>query len=334
MPTFQIETTDSQCTVTWRQFSSYAHVIVIFVALSIVTAFFLHSAFVQPVFVIGLAGLVFGGVGFLALAGIIDALFGKTKIILDKEGLEMTYTCLWIKRGLRRNLTEIRRLEPLPIIGHKNGATYKLRAAYKLRAVCQKNNNANFALPLLTKESKKELNALCDHLNIFLGTLKAAKSGVPAQWELPEAMTFDFDSPPQHLDPPPKSQWLYQTDYFDGVVFKKRNFLDFFGTTTWTFAHGEAEYRTVRFGWGRTTNHSLTGWNSLLVCLPDGEQVKPELIAEGNPDAIRDFYNGCALWRVVFLTAGADRLLAIEGLSKPEALWMADVLIRERRAVQ
>jgi hypothetical protein len=71
----------------------------------------------------------------------------------------------------------------------------------------------------------------------------------------------------------------------------------------------------------------------LLVSLPVNEQISPALIAEGDVETIRNFYDASDLWQVVFCTAEAARLLSIAGLSKGEALWMADVLFRARRAV-
>jgi hypothetical protein len=99
------------------------------------------------------------------------------------------------------------------------------------------------------------------------------------------------------------------------------------------FAQNEAEFRSARFGSLRTEYYNLTAWNSLVVRLPDDEKVKPELIAGGNPVVIRDFYNACERWQLAFLNAAGEQLLAIENLSKPEALWMADVVLREQRMI-
>jgi hypothetical protein len=77
----------------------------------------------------------------------------------------------------------------------------------------------------------------------------------------------------------------------------------------------------------------LTDWHSLVVRLPADEKIKPELIADGNPDAIREFYNTCERWQLAFLNAAGEQLLAIENLSKPEALWMADAVLREQRTI-
>jgi len=111
-------------------------------------------------------------------------------------------------------------------------------------------------------------------------------------------------------------------------------FLELFRITNWTFVHGAARFRTVRLVWVRSANYELTDWHSLVVRLPADEKVKPELIADGNPDAIRDFYNGCERWQLAFLNAAGEQLLAIENVSKPEALWMADVVLREQRMIR
>jgi hypothetical protein len=112
-------------------------------------------------------------------------------------------------------------------------------------------------------------------------------------------------------------------------------FVHGFRVTSWIFADGEAEFRTALFGWVRTANYNLTDWTSLMVRLPENEQDEPELpelIAKGNPEG--KFYDGCNLWQVAFLNAAGEQLLAIENLSKPEALWMADVILREQRTIR
>jgi hypothetical protein len=256
--------------------------------------------------------LLFWGLWLLILVGIVHVMDGKTVFVLNKEGLHTAYTCHKYKRERQWNLARIRRFA-------KKAHRTKRGYYYSPRVVCQKGNYAGFSTTLATE---KEVDDLCDYLNVFLGTLKAKENGVPVQCELPDAVTFAYNAPPQHIEPPPKCRWHFQTN-FDNIGFQKR---DWFRTTTWTFTRGEAEYRTVRFGRVRTVHHSLTGWNSLRVCLPAGEQIKSELIAEGRADAIRDHYNGSNLWQVAFLNANDEQLLAIEELSKLEALWIADLL--------
>jgi len=110
--------------------------------------------------------------------------------------------------------------------------------------------------------------------------------------------------------------------------------LEWFRVTTWMFGQSEAEFRSARFGSLHTEHYNLIDWHSLVVRLPADEKIKPELIADGNPDVIREFYNACERWQLAFLNAAGEQLLAIENLSKPEALWMADVVLREQRTIR
>jgi hypothetical protein len=112
------------------------------------------------------------------------------------------------------------------------------------------------------------------------------------------------------------------------------HFFEWFRITTWMFAYGEAEFRTVRFGWQRTLHYKLTNWDSLVVCLPEDEKVSPVLIAAGNPETIREFYDACDLWQLAFLDSAGEALMSIDSLSKPEALWMVDVVLREQQAIR
>jgi hypothetical protein len=100
------------------------------------------------------------------------------------------------------------------------------------------------------------------------------------------------------------------------------------------FAYSDVEFCTVRFSWRWTVHYKLTGWDSLVVRLPEDEKVSPVLIAAGNPDVIREFYDTYGLWQLVFLNAVGEKLMSIDELFKPEALWMADVVLREQRAIR
>jgi len=108
----------------------------------------------------------------------------------------------------------------------------------------------------------------------------------------------------------------------------------FFRKTSWTFARGEAKFRTVLLLWARTAHHELTGWSSLAAQVIEAERnYAQELKLDCDPKKVRNYYNGESLWQLVFLNAVGEQLVAIDKLSKPEALWMADVLIREQRAI-
>jgi hypothetical protein len=385
MQTFKTEKTDSQYTATWRYYSD-----AVFIWFIILAGLTIWITLLVQVPLWGLA------LFFLALA--IHTWSGKTKIVLDADGFNEIYTNLIRKREKRIALTDIRHFEKQvrPSTGKLSSSQY----IYLFRVVCQNDRySKSFGVPA-KNDLEEEIDELCDHLNIFLGTLKAIATGVPAHWELPEPIVFDLDLLPQHLDLPPKSRWYYHTD-FDGIGFRKKgkdnvrdilrslywavrdngivcffvwatfallndgppanegvwvgafallsplvlyglyrigvllyHLLEWSRTTTWMFARGVAEFRSVRFGSLRTEQHMLTDWDSLVVRLPVDEKISPVLIAVGNPHVIRDYYNACERWQLAFLNVAGDQLMEINELSKSEALWMADVILREQWAMR
>jgi len=108
----------------------------------------------------------------------------------------------------------------------------------------------------------------------------------------------------------------------------------FFRKTSWAFSRGQARFRTVLLLWARTANYELTGWSSLAAQIVDEERnYTQELQLDCEPNKVRNYYNGESRWQLVFLNAGDEQLAVIEQLFKPEALWIADVLIREQRAI-
>ena len=108
----------------------------------------------------------------------------------------------------------------------------------------------------------------------------------------------------------------------------------FFRKTSWTFARGEARFRTVLLAWARTSDYELTGWNSLAAQIFEAERnYVQELKLDCDPEKVRNYYDGESRWQLVFLNAAREPLAAIEKLFKPEALWIADVMLREQRAI-
>jgi len=93
----------------------------------------------------------------------------------------------------------------------------------------------------------------------------------------------------------------------------------------WTFSYGSATSYTARLGPTRVEHFDLAGWKSLVVRV--SADKKDEAAME--PD---DTYSTC--WQLAFLNTAGELLLAIENLSKSEALWMADVILREQRMIQ
>jgi hypothetical protein len=302
---------------------------------------------------------------------------GKSQIVLNENGLESLSPGLFSNVEHRVSLSDIRMFERATR-HHGKG-----RTSHHRRAVCQgKNKSIDYATP----QNVKEIDDVCEQLNAFLVKLKTA--GVPAKWGgIPEPIALELNSSPQHLEPPPKSRWHYQSNY-EGVGFQKRGgdkiedfffplgcavviggfaaiiaffhgwdsvFLVFFGLvilyhvvlalmgliellfrrTTWTFAYGEARFRTVLLILARTANYELTDWNSFVVQIPEAERNHTkELELDCNAEKVRDYYNDSALWQLAFLNAAREALMSIEKLSKSEALWMADVVLQEQRTIR
>ena len=323
MQAFTIEQTDLQCVVTWRYYSKivvYA-IICCLVTFPIGNLLFVavHEMFGEHKLFLFLLLLPFWIFWFVGLVIVAHILFGKTRLVLGEDGLKTTYTCLWFERNEQIELDEIRLFVSL-----FQRRSFRLTTGC-LRVVCQ-NREVDFSPP------ETKIDDLCIQLNIVLRTLQAETAGIPDIWELPAPIVFGLNTPPRHIKSPPKNRWYYQVE-FAGFSFKTCNSLEFFRTTTWTFAHGEATFRTVHFGFTRTANYNLTDWNSLVVRLPEDEKVKPELIVEGNYVTVREFYDGRDIWQVVLLDKNEASIATIEGLYKPEALWMVDVLLQEQRAI-
>jgi len=388
MQTFNVEKTDSQCVVTWRHFSLDVIVLLAFFAfwtgmLGFMTCMVLaHQRFEILLFL-----LPFWAVAFGLFAWVANMLFGKTRFVLDKDGLETTWTCLSIRRERQFDLADIRRFETKVRHGNKG------RRFYSLQIVLQ-SGNANFSAPAV----ESTFDDLCKQLNDFLHALKTGDApdaaGVPAQWEMPEPTVFVLNSPVQHLDSPPKNRWQYQMD-FNGFSFHFRengkiatlfgamgiaafwngivsvfvlllfgvignppkdgqwwfvffflipfvliglvlfcaalhSFLELFRRTSWRFTYGEAIFRTARLGPARVEHHELTRWDSLIVrVVRDEDEKEPE-----DEGSLREFYEDGKFWQVAFRDQSEADLAVIDGLYNAEALWLADVVLREQRAIR
>ena len=113
------------------------------------------------------------------------------------------------------------------------------------------------------------------------------------------------------------------------VVVVFNGFLELFRRTTWRFAFGEAVFRTARIR-SRIKHYDLTGWNSLAIRLVRADKSKePE-----NESELETFYEEGDHWQLAFLDKSDADLAVIEKLRKPEALWLTDVILRERRAIR
>ena len=382
MQTFKIEQTDLQCVVTWRYLCvSVFPLIIFFAGWTAMLVFMTCMAFAHQQFEVLLFLLPFWAVSLGLFAVIAHMLFGKTRFVLDANGIKTIYTCLRFRHEKHIDIAEIRRFEKSVHRGNK-------RRTRKFRVICQ-NKNVDFCPP------ESEIDNLCNRLNGFLGTLKEESIELPAKWEAPAPMVLGLESPPQHLEPPAKSRWQYQTELaglcfqcrgkgriskffvwiltavlyngllipfvlamcgviepdnplegldwwfllfivigvgIGGIVFcvvAFNSFLNLFRRTSWRFAHGEAVFHTARIR-SRTTHHDLTGWNSLAIRVVRAEKDKEP---KDNTE-LRKFYEEGDHWQVAFRDKNGTDLAVINNLSKPEALWMADVILREQRAIR
>ena len=394
MRTFKIDKTETQCVVTWRHWRFRDIPLLLFFALLTVACVALTRDGFDGWGEILAAWTIWSGI-FVWVA---NTLFGKTRLVLDEDGLETVWTCLTIKREKNFDLADIRRFET-EVRRRKKSTTYLLRV------VLQEDGN-EFRCP----SRRTELDNLCEQLNAFLKILKTGTApetaNVSAQCMLPAPMVFELkSSSPQYLEPPPESRWHYQVDEFKGFGFRFRDtgervglivliiiaaiwngivsvyalklidvlpapkdgewwslfftvlpfafvgliifggaiyaFLELLRRTTWMFSFGEATFRTARLLPAWAVHQKLTGWNSLVVSVVRNENMEDVVPAIRNekddkPDGdvdLREFYEGSKYWQLAFLHISGEQLLAIDGLSKPEALWMADVILREQRTI-
>ena len=110
--------------------------------------------------------------------------------------------------------------------------------------------------------------------------------------------------------------------------------LEPFRVTKWTFCYGEATHRFVKHVFYRTATFPLTGWNSLSVRFSDTRVETLELLAGSLPDEIEERYGDGECWELAFLDAVGADIVVIKNLRRPEALWMADVVLCERRTIR
>jgi len=170
MQTFKIEQTDTQCIVTWRH-NPHVVVIVLWIIIlayvSPILPVFAHQIFVQHAFFIILIAIPFGIIWLLLLMTIAHGLFGKTQFVLNRDGLDATYTCLTIRSYKWFSLIDICCFEK---VIHGRGCDY-LRVV-GLDDIASMSFRLPFARNLSDKMARKELDDLCNHLNAFLEMLK------------------------------------------------------------------------------------------------------------------------------------------------------------------
>jgi len=417
MKTFKIEQDKTQCIVTWRHLNFIVVILLLFfVGWTAGCATLVYALLVKQELFVFLFALPFWAFWCGLFAWVAHILFGKTRFVLDEDGLETVYTCLFIKLENWFDLDDIRRFETKVFESRKGNRSYSLR-------IVLQGSDTSYSMPA----GEDALNRLCKQLNAFLdhlaGTPGTAEcrlnKEVLAKHELPEPMVFALDSPLQHLAPPPNSRWQYQADS-DGFEFRFQDkgkfatlFRDIFGAICWNglvwviallfwyrppqkggdswldfvffdlmpsmifgvnmfwlvflivvvlcliglvligvamntflelfrrascrFVYGGAITSTARLGPTQIEQYELTGWRSLVVrSVHGGWFVFGPNRKAGETDEAYNwrFYEEGKLWQLAFLDADDEELLVIKKLSKPEALWMADVVLREQRMVR
>ena len=166
MRTFIIETTDSQCIVTWPYggrlrlyflsglaFTLWASLGVILIPQQKFADFALASGIILPV-----------------AAGLFALTYWTVRLVLDATGLELHWTFFSFERKEQFSLDEIHRFQLETYQGSSYGHGRHRRQTdptHRLRVVCQE-GNADFHTPA----GEHEVNDLCDQLNDFLSKLK------------------------------------------------------------------------------------------------------------------------------------------------------------------
>ena len=207
MQTYTFEQTNSQCVVTWGHFSLNAIIVFFFFVVLMGTAGFLfYLTFFEQKYVV-LILLIPNTVLCLGLSVLIaHMLFGKTRFVFNKNGIESVYTCFRFKREKCIPIAEICRFEHYLRLSTRSSTEY-------LRVICR-HKKVDFRPP-------REVGWLCSRFNIVLWSLKAGETEVPAKLEVPAPIVIEIDSPPQYLEPPLKTRWRYQTEY-KGISLQKR----------------------------------------------------------------------------------------------------------------
>ena len=166
MQTFNIEQTDSQCVVTWRHFSCGLLLVWLFTLAcsTLGGAITIFMLFVQPTFTLALFALLFGVLWLLMFTEILHTVAGKTEVNFGENGFVATYSCLGVKREKQVDLA---------MIDHFDKRIGKWSDSI-VQVVC--NKNIKLRVP---PRLENELGNLCDHLNAFLGTIKADSNVSP-----------------------------------------------------------------------------------------------------------------------------------------------------------
>ena len=111
-------------------------------------------------------------------------------------------------------------------------------------------------------------------------------------------------------------------------------FLRYFHRKSWLFS-GDLASSRASWRWLKWIKYyDLTDLHSLSVRFSDTRVETLELLAGSLPDEIEERYGDGECWELAFLDAVGADIVVIKNLRRPEALWMADVVLRERRTIR
>jgi hypothetical protein len=172
--TFQIEETDSSYSVTWRHFSATVISYIFIVALLSLFCFLGTAKLVNKMepnmlcFMIAIWTL-----WICYFGGLLNTLFGKTKFVLDNEGLEATWTCLLYKQKTRIDINNIDHFKREDYPRKRKHERKAGNWATRIRVVCNK-GYFDYVVPIsiINAIAQKEFDDMCDQLNVCLISLK------------------------------------------------------------------------------------------------------------------------------------------------------------------
>ena len=369
MQTFKIEKNETQCVVTWRYFSVFVLAVFTF-AFCVALAFLWGALFFDwKLIVMFIAGLLFSAIWLIAF---LVMWFWKVRLVLDETGLELRQTFFSIEYKRQISLADIRLFEryiprsskggqssdKLRVVCGGNNDVYLNAPGSDTYELCRQLNA--FLIKLKTANGINEECRTSKMITIGLDS-------PPQRLELPlksrwncqtDFHCFGFQKRGEESMGDAIVSFVIAIFIGGGGLFVAGGkmsfllipfaltalffvsmalhyFLELFRITTWTFARGEVKFRTVRLGWARVAHYDMTDWDALAVCVPEAKRdYAKELELDGDADKISGHYEDESLWQLAFINVAGEQLLAIENLSKPEALWMADVVLREQRAIR
>ena len=175
--TFQVEESDSSYIVTWRHFS--ATILFAIFALVILSPVCFLGMFVGKIEATTLFILIFvWWLWFRIFGSLLNALFGKTRFVLDSEGLTATWTCLLFKQNIRIDINDIDYFKREDYPRRWKHERKQRNWVTRIRVVCNK-GYFDYVVPIsiVNVSAQKELDDICVQLNAFIEHFKPQPVG-------------------------------------------------------------------------------------------------------------------------------------------------------------